>query len=1002
MMDLSHLFNIQGCLGTYRDLESARSWFIRAKRELHNDEFIHLVHSIHRWLLDEVPDQQLLEQVTQMLSEFDPSGDPDRHAEIESTAQRRLDERRAKFEYEQERARQEVEGLLAQKEFDRIRNIHLQKEREAQQERDRINALRQAKAESERILQQQIFQEIKAKRDAESDQIDQRLRIDFLNADKFYQEMHSELISIEEFEAQKSDFVASWLNERHIGGKRGNIPIPDKEQLSVIATLHKNVQVVARAGSGKTATLVNRAFFLQKHCGVSPIQMMLLAFNKKAAEEIEERLSKLLDERPPFVMTFHALAHALVHPEENLIHDSSDGKNQVLSRFVQSVIDVRLREPVFFERIRKVMVAHYNEDWDRIQSGGYHLSKEEMLEYRRSLQRETLRGEFVKSFGEKVIANFLFEHQIPYMYEPSERGRLKNYHPDFLIKRPDGTGVAIEYFGMAGDPDYDEMSDEKIRYWRDKPGWTLIGCEPSDFANGGVDGFVNQLRTELGQAGFFCDRMTEEEIWHQIRKRAVDRFSAATRSFIARCRKSELTPEDLLQQIAAHRTKWQVEADFLDIMVDLYDDYLKCLEAEGKEDFDGLLRRATLALSAGQTEFSRFMKKQNGDLANLRFLLIDEYQDFSKLFHSMVEAIRYSNPQLQLFCVGDDWQAINGFAGSDLSYYENFPSYFQDSEQLHISTNYRSATGIVAVGNSVMAGRGAPAAAHSTVEGHVWMVTPADFLQSPNERTRHGDDNITPMVLRLTAWALAQDKDIVVLCRTQSPPGFVNYKAHQGADSPSLATGIERFRALIRSYFPEHQRPKIKVSTAHGFKGLQGSVVVILDAVAGCYPLIHQDWIFLRLFGESVQTITDEARRLFYVALTRAVDTLVIFTENGKKSPFLEDIEREFTLHPIAWSTFPPVSAKSDRLKVVVGNQPFRGSKPTVDIKDFLKQEGYSYSKDGWMKGFSQEGFSFDALTTSPWSGRADGLLVRVLDEQDRLISSYQVDSGVWTELRLA
>jgi len=298
-----------------------------------------------------------------------------------------------------------------------------------------------------------------------------------------------------------------------------------------------------------------------------------------------------------------------------------------------------------------------------------------------------------------------------------------------------------------------------------------------------------------------------------------------------------------------------------------------------------------------------------------------------------------------------------------------------------------------------MAGRGKPAAVHSTDAGHVWLATAADFLPSVNEQTRHGDDNITPMVLRLAAWALERDKDIVVLCRTQNPPGFVNYKAHQGLDGGFQASGIERFRALIRSYFPEHQRPKIKVSTAHGFKGLQGSVVVILDAVAGCYPLIHQDWIFLRLFGESVQTITDEARRLFYVALTRAVDTLVIFTEENKKSPFLEDIERKFTLHPISWGAFPPVTAKSDRLKVMVGNQPFRGSKPTIEIKDFLKQEGYTYSKGEWMKSFAQEGFSFETFSKSPWSASADGVLVRVLDEQDRLINSYRVDLGSWIDL---
>jgi DNA helicase-4 len=830
-------------------------------------------------------------------------------------------------------------------------------------------------------------------------QMKQMLQEDFINAQSRLAELDKDRVMVHEFASERLSFVRSWFESQN-GESVSSKKALDDQQLAAIAAMNGHVQVIARAGSGKTATLVNRALFLQKHCGVSPSQMMLLAFNKKAAEEIEDRLGKLLDDRPPFVMTFHALAHALVHPEENLIHDSSDGKNQALSHFVQDVIDARRRDPVFCERIRKVMLVHFREDWDRIQDGGYHLSQEEMLAYRRSLQRETLDGKFVKSYGEKVIANFLFEHQVGYLYEPNERGRLDPYHPDFLIKRSDGTGVCIEYFGMAGDPDYDAMSHEKRRYWQEKRGWTLIECGPQDISANGVEGFQTVLQKALENEGFVFIRMTEDEIWHRVAKRAIDRFSTATKGFIARCRKSDLTPEALSQKIAAHKTKWPVEADFLDIMVDLYEDYLIRLEIDGNEDFDGLLRRATLAISAGQTDFSRFIKKQNGDLANLRFLLIDEYQDFSKLFHSMVEAIRLRSPGLNLFCVGDDWQAINGFAGSDLSYYNNFSSYFPNSERLHISTNYRSAKGIVAVGNAVMAGLpGKPVEMHSTDAGHVWMATPADFPQSPNERTRHGDDNITPMVLRLAAWAIAQDKDIVVLCRTKKPAG-INYKAHQGMGNRSPEPGIDGFKAMIRSYFPAHQRPKIKVSTAHGFKGLQGSVVVILDAVAGCYPLIHQDWIFLRLFGESVQTITDESRRLFYVALTRAVDTLVIFTDKSKKSPFLEDIEQKFPLHPISWGAFPAVSAKSDRLKVVVGNQPSRGSNPTFAIKDFLKQEGYSiYSRDSWMRSFRQEGFCLDSLKSSAWANHADGVSVRVFNEQDKLIGLYWIDGGIWVQI---
>ena len=58
-----------------------------------------------------------------------------------------------------------------------------------------------------------------------------------------------------------------------------------------------------------------------------------------------------------------------------------------------------------------------------------------------------------------------------------------------------------------------------------------------------------------------------------------------------------------------------------------------------------------------------------GDLKQIRYVLIDEYQDFSELFYRLVQAVREQNPRARFFCVGDDWQAINGFAGSDLRFF---------------------------------------------------------------------------------------------------------------------------------------------------------------------------------------------------------------------------------------------------------------------------------------------------------------------------------------------
>ena len=72
-------------------------------------------------------------------------------------------------------------------------------------------------------------------------------------------------------------------------------------------------------------------------------------------------------------------------------------------------------------------------------------------------------------------------------------------------------------------------------------------------------------------------------------------------------------------------------------------------------------------------------------------------------------SIREQNPHARFFCVGDDWQAINGFAGSDLRFFQNFEQFFEDSRELPVATNYRSARAIVDVGNALMKGQGTPA-----------------------------------------------------------------------------------------------------------------------------------------------------------------------------------------------------------------------------------------------------------------------------------------------------
>lgn len=805
---------------------------------------------------------------------------------------------------------------------------------------------------------------------------------DFLGAYSFYRSQCSAFISSQAYEAEKISYVQSWIKQ-HLASDS------DAEQAMAIGAVESHVQVIARAGSGKTTTLVNRALFLQQHCRVSPHEMLLLAFNRKAAQEISERLSNKTQGSIPHAMTFHALAYALVHPEEGILFDEPDGE-QSKSRALQSVIDDYLRTDDGHDDMRELMMAHFREDWERIALGGYDRDRDDMLRYRRSLPKEGLDGTYLKSFGEKVIADFLFEYNINYKYERNFWWNGINYRPDFTLEN---YGVVIEYFGLKGVLDYDKLSEQKRDYWRNKPDWDMVELSSNELKQQGVEGFRARLQELLEAQGISCTRLSEDEIWYRIKDRAIDRFTKVVVGFVQRCRKLSLTPELLAEMIRKHTCVNEIEQQFLKLVQTFYKTYLERLEATGEEDFDGLLQQAAGRVIAGQTVFRR--KAGNGDLKQLRFIFIDEYQDFSDLFHRLIAAIRSQNPRAQFFCVGDDWQAINGFAGSDLRFYQEFATVFQPARQLHLTTNYRSATSIVDVGNALMFQFGRPAHAYNTMSGSVVVVDLGKFEPTPKEKDEHPGDSLTPAILRLIYKTIMAGKEVVLLSRKNNLPWYVNYGDRRNLNR---STALDNFLKLVREHLPQSERHKVSISTAHKYKGLEKHTVIVLDAVPRCYPLIHPDLMFSRILGDTIEQRIEEERRLFYVALTRAVEQLVIITERNNLSPFLEELRGSASISRLNWSDYPPIRGTMQRITIRIGNQDGQNSNGTYAIRKMLKDEGYEWASTRWKhwwrtmpaNNFSAEHF----IAKSPWSKLADGIEVRVYDDLENILAVYRVNNG--------
>ncbi len=885
------------------------------------------------------------------------------------------------------------------------------------------------KAEAARIAAEQLA---RAKRRTEAlATLREALRSNYLQIDSVFASIDPNLIDERTFRSERTAFIQAWARSALPPEKNGGPFKLDDEQAFAVGTLDHTVKVAARAGSGKTRVLAARTVFLIKHCRVPAWEILLLAFNRKAAlqlrtailnlllpgasetvkAEIKQRKAKwsatdeisaghaVIDRLSadaslvlPPVLTFHALARSIVHTNDgveqpDLLVDKEDDESQ--SRALQDVIDDHLRSLGFGDQVRHVMMSHFEEDWERIARGGYHLTKEELIKHREALPFETLAGEFVKSGGEKAIANFLFRNEVPYKYERNHTWDGINYRPDFTIFKTARTGIIVEYFGMRGDSDYDDMSEQKRSYWRSKDGWTLVEMDRAEF-DGGPQEFCRRLHVKLIQLGVEMRSLTDDEVWLKIKDRAIDRFTRVMRGFVARCRKRMLTPDTLLDEIERHSSISGAEEQFIRLAHRIYGAYLDRLQAHGEDDFDGLLMRAAAIVERGGDRFAS--RRVAGSVSKLNWLMIDEFQDFSDLFYGLIASVRAANPRLRTFCVGDDWQAINGFAGSELKYFEDFGSYAGSFKELHIATNYRSSREVVEAGNSVMAITGGkPARADRGTAGSVHVCDLQSFVPERIEQHEFPGDWITPVVLRLTARFTGEGRRVTFLSRTNFVGSYV---------CDSRARELDGFLEFVRRRLPAESAQRVTASTAHGYKGLEDDVVLIIDVTARRYPLIHPDWVFTRVLGDNLDRVVAEERRLFYVAVTRAENTLILITDSRNPSPFLSHIEAISASRRLGWGDFPAPTAEHDHgvdVTILIRSQRGRGSSPTASISPLLRACNYrfdSVKKEWWKR---SERSKFEQIRREMWAAEANGVEVRVEKGDGGLLARFHVEQGVWS-----
>lgn len=737
---------------------------------------------------------------------------------------------------------------------------------------------------------------------------------DFAAADQFYHS--SDLIEHNDYLGLKAPYVQAYAEERYSQAI-------SLEQARALSSPSHNLLVKARAGSGKTRLLACKAAMLIDAEGVEPDEILVMAFNRSAAADIRERIRGTFKQASfDNARTFHSLAHRLVNPQERLLYDDSrDVVTQAQTGLVQELIGEHLEDPAFSE----LAYTFFREEMQEITQAGSGLPDAVYLQFRRNLRQVTLNGDRVKSTGEKYIADFLFEHDIAYAYEKTRLWGTRVYRPDFTIWWQDHEYV-IEHWGIDEHDRQKRVPPEwtttweqyvsdmrrKRAYWADQP-TTLIETSICDLRSG-RDAFEAVLARKLAEVGLLADKLTPEALQQKVRTndRSVSRMASLFTDFIQRAKKNGLTAQETGELAQSYSAGDDREAAFLELAPQIYASYEETMLRRRYVDFDEVVARAIGKINATRGECTLPLDSAGGRsvrIKDLKWILIDEYQDFSELFYRLVDAIRSLNPEVRLYCVGDDWQAINGFAGSDVRYFREFHKHYENAHTAHVTMNHRSRETIVRLGNALMEGNGTPVRYASDRSGgefsiddinSVWVELRSDdeVAEARNNDERfyvtqpspNSDDDGRTQVVASKYLRKCHD---IILQAGRSGGKFAILSRTNRIDGIPLTW----FQECLLTSFTEDERqalghpcPDIDVSTVHKYKGGEASTVVVLEACNGKFPLLHPDTTLLGIFGESLQKAFEEERRLFYVAVTRAEESLYILTERGEESVFLQPL----------------------------------------------------------------------------------------------------------------
>ena len=688
----------------------------------------------------------------------------------------------------------------------------------------------------------------------------------------------------------------------------------DEDQRRVVLTDEDYCLVVAGAGAGKTTTVAAKVKYLVEKQQIDPKEILVISFTNKAVNELKQRIIGDLHIECP-IATFHSTGNAILHihnPEKLNIVDDSKLYYVVQDYFRESILrnESAVNNLILF--FASYFDAPYegkdlNAFFNHIAKSNFTTMRSELDDFKkqvidtRTKKAVTIQSEVMRSNQEVEIANFLYLNGIDYEYEPMYPYNIlfarKPYTPDFIIRQ--GEHVAyIEHFGITEDGRNDRYSknqieaykkavNDKVRLHR-QHGTTLLYTFSSYKDRRPL---LDHLKEQLENTGFVLNPRSNKEVMEKLvvseENRYIRKLVALICRFISNFKVNGFTEDDFNRMY--HSTQNVRTRLFLNICNDCYLEYQRYLNENQAVDFQDMINESARLL--------REVKEMKQRL-NFKYIIVDEYQDISRQRFDLVSAL-HDVTDAKIIAVGDDWQSIYAFSGSDITLFTKFAEKMGYAKLLKIVRTYRNSQEVIDIaGNFIQKNREQiekDLISPKHLEDPVIIYTYDSRYKDPKGDNRSG---VNYAIAHAIEVALEQ---IMAYNRQagKKEDGSILLLGRFGFDGDRLErSGL--FEYISRgSKLRSVKYPKLDITfmTAHASKGLGYDNVIVVNGRNETYGFpskIENDPVLSFVVKEDLSIDYAEERRLFYVAMTRTKNRVYFIAPEENPSEFLLEIKHDY------------------------------------------------------------------------------------------------------------